>query len=450
MTRKTLILHGTVIQPGNPDQVLLDGAVLVKDHLVEEVGPTNDLLARHPDAEMVHARNKVVMPGLINAHMHLYSTLALGLAGKPARNFPEILSHLWWKLDRALSLDDVYFSALIPYYRCITSGTTTIIDHHASPHAVQGSLDRLEDAAKAAGIRSAFCYETSDRDGTAIRDAGLEENLRYIRKTNRPSQTMFKGLMGLHASMTLSKDTLSQAVKTAADEDVGIHVHAAEDVSDQEHCLKHHGKRVIQRFHDAGALGPKSILAHCIHLDSTERELLSSTGTFVAHNPESNMNNAVGTADILGLLAQGVKVGLGTDGMTSDMRQEARIAMLAQRQSLQDPTVAFGEAVDLLVRQNARFASDLFGLPLGVLQPGAAADIILVEHFPFTPLSPENWYGHFLFGIQPSRVTHTMVHGRWLMVEGRVLSLDLEEISERCGRNAPETWSRFHQMPDTP
>ncbi len=328
-------------------------------------------------------------------------------------------------------LEDVYHSALIPYYRCIVSGTTTVIDHHASPFAVEDSLDRLEQAATLAGIRSAFCDEISDRDGPAIRDAGLKENLRYIRKTRSSHQTLSKGMMGLHSSMTVSDETLYQAVAAAKSEGAGVHVHAAEDLSDQTHCMQHYGKRVIQRFHDANALG------------------LTASRTLVASNPESNMNNAVGTADILGLLARGGRVGLGTDGMTSDMRQEARVAMLSQRQHTADPTVAYGEAVEMLVRNNARFASDLFGVPPGVLEPGAAADLIAVEHYPFTPLSGSNWFGHFLFGIQPARVSHTMVHGRWLMVEGQVLTLDLEEVCARIARISPDTWKRFHDMPET-
>lgn len=446
MEDMTLILHGTVVTPGTPDNVIKDGAVAVSGGRIAAVGDSLELAKRYPTASVVNARGRFVMPGFINGHMHLYSTLALGLAGEPAHNFPQILRKMWWKLDRALSAEDNYYSALIPYYRSIVSGTTTVIDHHASPYAVEGSLDILEQAARAAGVRSAFCYELSDRDGEAIADAGLEENIRYIRKTRESSQNRFRGLMGMHASMTLSEKTLNKAARAAADLGVGVHVHAAEDISDQEHCQKTFGKRVIQRFHDAGVLSPASILAHCIHLTPEEEELLANSGTFVAHNPESNMNNAVGTADVLGLLAKGVKVGLGTDGMTSDMRQEARYAMLLQRQARHDPTVAFGEAVQMLVNNNAAYASKLFGLPLGTLTPGAAADLILVEHYPFTPVSTDNWYGHLLFGVQPARVTHTMVDGKWLMADGIVLSLDLQEISEVCAAGSPRTWERFHAM----
>ena len=202
----------------------------------------------------------------------------------------------------------------------------------------------------------------------------------------------------------------------------------------------------MRRFYDAGALNEKAILAHCIHVDSEERELLKETGTFVAHNPQSNMNTAVGAADVLGLLEMGVNVGLGTDGMTANMMEEARIAMLKHRLVKADPTVAFGEAVDMLVRNNAKYASALFGVKVGVIEPGAAADIIVVEHYPFTPISVDNWYGHFLFGAQPSRVTHTMADGRLLMDDGKVMSLDLQRIASDARKLSPSTWERFGGM----
>ncbi len=446
MASLTLIINGTVVTPGNPDRVLENGAVLVDGEFIADVGDSDTLLQANPRARVIDAAGRIVMPGLINAHMHLYSTLACGLAGEPAHNFPEILKKLWWKLDRALDLEDIYYSALVPYHRCITSGTTTIIDHHASPYAVKGSLNVLADAARVAGIRSAFCYEVSDRDGVTIRDEGLQENASFIEVHSGDDETFIKGMFGLHASLTLNEDTLKEAVKLASALKAGIHVHAAEDLSDQEDSLARYNKRVVSRFHDAGGLSPKAILAHCIHVDEEERRLLKESGTFVVHNPESNMNNAVGAADVLGMLGEGIHVGLGTDGMTSDMRQEARIAMLLQRQAKGDPTVGFGEAVDMLVRENARFASELFGTKLGVIEKGAQADIIIVEHYPFTPIKPENWYGHFLFGVQPSIVTHTMAAGNLLMAERQVLTVDLADTARRSSQRSPETWKRFADM----
>jgi putative selenium metabolism protein SsnA len=349
-------------------------------------------------------------------------------------------------LDRALSLDDVYYSALIPYYKAILAGTTTVIDHHASPWAVAGSLDHLAAAAKAAHVRSCFCYETSDRDGERSLEEGLAENARFAAAAQGNGDRMFRALFGLHASMTVGEKTLARAVEAARGLGIGIHVHAAEDVSDQEDCKRKYGRRVVERFHDAGALGEKTILAHCIHVDDHEKRLLRETGTFVAHNPQSNMNNAVGAADALGMFHAGVNIGLGTDGMTSDMREEARIAMLLHRHVKHDPRVAFCEAVDMLVRSNAKFASRLFGVKLGVIEPGAAADLVIVEHYPFTPLTVNNWYGHFLFGVQPSRVSHTMVAGEFVMAEGRVLTLNLQQLASEARKHSPETWKRFETM----
>lgn len=442
---QTLIIHGTVVSPGNPDFVIEDGAVCVDGATIAEVGTTDDLLGKYPAASVVNAAGRVVMPGMVNGHMHLYSTFACGLAGEPAANFPEILKKLWWKLDRALSLDDVYCSAMVPYYRAIVSGTTTVIDHHASPWAVKGSLRTLANAATAAGVRSSFCYEVSDRDGEESLEAGLAENAEFAEEVNGKGN-MLRGMFGLHASMTVSQPTLERSVALAKDAGIGIHVHAAEDISDQEDSLQKYGKRVVQRYHDAGALGPKTILAHCIHVDEAERALLQQSGTFVAHNPESNMNNAVGAADILGMLNQGIRVGLGTDGMTSNMIEEARYAMLLQRQVKADPTIAFGEAVDILVRNNAAFASEQFGTKLGTLEKGATADLIIVEHYPFTPISAANWYGHFLFGVHPSRVTHTMCNGRFLMVEGKVLTISAESVAAAARKLSPLTWQRFTEI----
>jgi len=443
--KKTLIINGTVVSPGTPDFVIENGAVLVEGETIAAVGATDDLVAANPDASVVNAQGRVVMPGLVNAHMHLYSTFACGLAGEPAHNFPEILQKLWWKLDRALTMEDVYYSAMVPYYRAIISGTTTVIDHHASPWAVKGSLKTLADAATAAGVRSSFCYEVSDRDGTESLNDGIAENIDFAKEVNG-SGNMVRGMFGLHASMTVSEETVARAAATARDLNIGIHVHAAEDVSDQNDSLEKYGKRVVQRYHDAGALGPKTILAHCIHVDDAEKALLKESGTFVVHNPESNMNNAVGAADVLGMLGMGVRVGLGTDGMTSNMVEEARIAMLLHRHVKGDPTVAFGEAVDILVRNNAAFASEQFGVKLGVLEKGAAADLIIAEHFPFTPISVENWYGHFLFGVQPARVTHTMCNGRFLMAEGKVLTVDLQDVAARAKKLSPATWERFQKI----
>lgn len=440
-----LITNASMIRPGSDPEVLPDGALLVRGERIHWVGPAQEGSRLFPEAEVLDAKGRVLMPGLVNAHMHFYSTFACGIAAEPAPDFPGILNNLWWRLDRSLSLEDAELSARIPLIRAIQNGTTTIIDHHASPNAIDGVLDLLAEAAGEAGVRAALCYEVTDRDGPERAAQGIRENQRFLARCRADQSGMLAGHMGLHASMTLGRGTLEQAVGTARDLDAGLHVHCAEDLSDQRDSLDRYGVRVIRRLADAGGLGPRTIAVHCVHTDQEEQALLKDSGTFVVHNPQSNMNNAVGAMDLLGMLGKGIRVGLGTDGMTSNMREEARFGVVLHRHQTRDPRVAFLEPVDMLLRTNPAYASELFGRTLGKLEPGADADLILVDHFPFTPLHKDNWYGHFLFGVAPGRVTHTMVAGKWLMKDGQLTTLDLEQTAARARELARETWSRFQQ-----
>lgn len=443
MSEGWLIVHGRVITLGKSRQILEDGAVRITGDRIDEVGPSKDLLARHPGLPVLDAAGKTVMPGLINAHHHLYSTFACGISCEPAANFVEILEKLWWRLDRALSMDDVRSSALIPLVRCIRSGCTTIIDHHASPGALRGSLATIAAATKQAGLRAALCYEVTDRNGLAEAEAGVRENAEFIAGLRAEPQPLLAGLFGLHAAMTLSPATLDAAAQAAADLDTGFHVHVAEDLADQQHSLERYGMRVVPRLKQHGMLGPKTLAVHCIHVDAAERELLAATDTTVVHNPQSNMNNAVGCADALGMMAQGLRVGLGTDGMTSSMWDEVRVANLIHRHVKRDPRVAFVEVIDMLTRNNAEIASRTFGQPIGALEPGYLADIVLVDYLPFTPFSESNYYGHFMFGLANARVDTTIVGGQVLMKGGVLQTLDEREIFARAAELSPGTWKRF-------
>ncbi|MBM4321036.1 MAG: putative aminohydrolase SsnA, partial [Deltaproteobacteria bacterium] len=391
MTDSWLIVHGRVITLGQSRRILDDGALLIQGDRIAEVGPSAELMAKHPGLPTLDAAGKAVMPGLINAHHHLYSTFACGISCEPAANFVEILQKLWWRLDRALSMEDVRYSASIPVIRCIRSGCTTFIDHHASPGALRGSLSTIAEATTKAGLRAAMAYEVTDRNGLDEAAAGIAENAEFIAGLRRQQDPLLAGLFGLHASMTLSPATLDAAARAAADLDTGFHVHVAEDRADQQDSLERYGLRVVQRFRQHGLLGPKTLAVHCIHVDAAEREILAATDTTVVHNPQSNMNNAVGWADALGMLAQGLRVGLGTDGMTSSMFDEVRVANLIHRHVQGDPRVAFVEVIDMLTRNNAEIASRTFGLPLGALEPGGMADIILLDYRPFTPFSAGNY-----------------------------------------------------------
>lgn len=439
----TLIHNGTVITLGPDNRVIQDGAVLMRDGKVEALGTSADVPSTAN--EVIDAGGRVVLPGMICSHHHFYSTMARGMAppGAPAANFVEILERLWWKVDRALELEDVRLSALVPLIECIRNGTTTIIDHHASPSCRDGSLDTIATATREAGLRACLCYEVSDRN---VEGAGIEENARFARRCADEGAEDLRALFGLHASFTCGDRTLERCVEAAAPLDLGFHIHVAEDQADVDHCLAQHGKRVVQRLCDAGLGGPRSIFVHCIHIDDDEIARLAETGTTVVHNPESNMNNAVGAARVLDLVARGVLVGLGTDGMSSDMFSQMRCAYLLHRHAARDPRVAFVEAPQLMLQGSAEIARRIFDQPLGTLVEGGPGDAIVLDYLPPTPLSAGNFLGHLIFGMVDAAVDTTVCQGRVLMRGKQIEVLDEARVAAQCRERTPAMWKRVAQM----
>lgn len=440
-----LIGNGMVLTLGKSNQVIPKGGVLVQDSKIQEIGLTQDLQARFPEAEFIDAHGKLIMPGMINTHMHLYSTFARGMnsKSKSPKNFRDILEGLWWKLDKLLSLADVYYSGLTPLIECIKTGTTTIIDHHASPMAISGSLATLAKAAKEIGVRAAFCYEVSDRDGDAIAQEGIKENVDFIAACQAQPNEMVAGMFGLHASMTLSDQTLTKCSEEAKRLGAGFHVHVAEGVEDLEDCLAKYGVRVVERLAKFDILGPKTIAVHCVHIDDHEIDLLKTSQTHVVHNPESNMGNAVGVTPVLKMLSQGVKVGLGTDGYTCDMFESAKVGNILHKHAAADPSVAWSEIPQMLYGNNPQIASDLFGGTFGELTEGAWADVIVVDYVPPTPLDSGNWTGHLLFGVSGRAVETTVINGRVRMLDRKLIDIDEVAIGERSRELAQGVWNRI-------
>jgi putative selenium metabolism protein SsnA len=391
------------------------------------------------------------MPGGICAHTHFYGAFARGLAipGRPPQDFPEILRKLWWPLDRSLDAEAVRCSALVSLVDAVKHGTTTLIDHHASPNCLGGSLDLLAEAVDQSGLRAVLCYEVTDRDGPDKAQAGIEENLRFLERCRAGPVAggRVAATFGLHASLTLSDQTL-EACRRAAPPGTGFHIHLAEHEADEQDSLQKAGRRATERLERHGILGPRTIVAHAVHVDAQEIELLARSGTWVTHQPRSNMNNAVGAAEVERLLQAGVKVCLGNDGFSNAMWEEWKTAYLLHKVWHRDPRRMGGEAVvQLAIYHNAGLAQQFFpGAPLGLIAPGARADLILLEYHPFTPLSAGNLPWHILFGFRDSMVTATIVDGQVLMRDRRLLTLDEAEISARAGQLAPEVWKRYHSQ----
>src|SRR5680860_107535 len=440
-----LIGNGSVLTLGKSNQVIPRGGVLIQDRKIQEIGLTQDLQTRFPDAEFIDAHGKLIMPGMINTHMHFYSTFARGMDSKsnPPKSFRDILEGLWWKLDKLLSLEDVYYSGLTPLIECIKTGTTTVIDHHASPMAITGSLSTLAKAAKEMGVRAAFCYEVSDRDGEEIAKEGIQENINFITSCKTNPDPMVAGLFGLHASLTLSDQTLTACSEAAKSLGTGFHVHVAEGVEDLEDSLAKYGMRVVERLEKFDILGPKTIAVHCVHTNDQEIELLKASQTQVVHNPESNMGNAVGVTPVLKMLSRGVKVGLGTDGYTCDMFESGKVANVLHKHAAADPSVAWGEVPQMLYGNNPEIASGLFGGKFGELVEGAWADVIVVDYLLPTPLNSSNWTGHLLFGASGRAVETTVINGRVRMLDRKLIDINEETIGARSRELAQDVWNRI-------
>ena len=422
-----------------------DGAVVIEGNKIIAVDTTENILAKYKEEDIIDVDGKVIMPGFINTHHHIYSAFARGMAssGKPNENFLEILENLWWKIDKKLSLEDLKYSAYTTYIDCIKKGVTTVFDHNASPFAVTGSLDSIADAAKDLGLRTCLCYEVSDRDGEKIAQEGIDENINFIKKYNTDEQNMIKGMFGLHASFTLSDETLRKCDEELKGLNAGYHVHVAEGIDDLEQCLEKYGKRVVERLRDMNILGDKTIAVHCIHVTGDELNILRDTNTMVVHNPESNMGNAVGCQPFLELHQKGITIGLGTDGYTSDMTESMKVANIIHKHVKQNPSVAWGEVPVSMFENNRKIAQKYFSGDLGILRAGALADVIVVDYDPLTPMNENNINSHILFGFTGKDVVTTIIDGKVIMQDRKLVGINEKEIFKTSREVAKKLWDRM-------
>jgi len=447
-----LIINGKLVTWGKENKILEDGwGLLIRDGVIKKSAPQKDLLEDFPDEEQLDAEGQYVMPGNICAHTHFYGAFSRGLTipGEPPAHFMQILDKLWWHLDKALDIEGVRYSALVCLVDAIKHGTTTLIDHHASPNAIDGSLDIIADAVREAGLRASLCYEVTDRDGPEKAEQGIQENLRFIQRIQKrePSDANLRAFFGLHASLTLSDQTLARSRDLCPD-GIGFHIHAAEGKADEKDSLERSGLRVVHRLDQFSILRPQSILAHGIYFDDSEIETLARRRSWLSHQPRSNMNNAVGVAPIEEMLEKGVRVALGNDGFSNAMWQEWKEAYLLHKLAYRDPQRMGGNTVvRMAVENNGALVSELFdGLRISEIAEGAAADLIFVDYHPFTPLTPGNFPWHILFGFQESMVTATIVAGKPLMVRRELLTLDEEAIAKKAMEASRQTWKRFEEI----
>ena len=440
-----LIINSKTITWEKPNRILSNVALYINNGVIADIGPQAVMREKYPHEEILDAGDQYIMPGNICGHTHFYGTFSRGMAipGAAPQDFPEILQKLWWPLDKSLSASAVKYSALVCMLDAIRHGTTTLIDHHASPMAIDGSLDLIAEAAEQTKLRIATCYEVTDRDGNEKTQQGINENVRFIDNVKKRNSSLLTASFGLHASLTLSEKTLDTC-RAVCPEGVGFHIHVAEHQADQYDSQAKYGTRVVDRLLKHGLLGEKTIAVHCVHVDAREIEILADTGTWVTHQPRSNMNNAVGMAEVESMMRAGVKLGLGNDGFSNAMWEEWKAAYLVHKLWHKDPRRVSGyTVVDMAVYNNADLASSIFDTKVGRIEVGAEADIIFVDYHPITPLTPENLPWHILFGFHESMITGTMVQGQMLMKDRKLLFLDEEEITHKALEIAPLVWEKY-------
>ena len=444
-----IIKNGLIVTWEKPNRILKNHSIRIKDGVIVEIINDRDLVIVDGE-EIVDAHSQLIMPGNICAHTHFYSAFARGMyiPGAPAGNFVEILNKLWWRLDRAIFKEDVELSAKVCLLDAIKHGTTTLIDHHASPGFITGSLNVIADAVKEAGLRACLCYEVTDRGGEELALNGIKENVDFINSTNRIKNDHIAALFGLHASLTLSDKTLEKS-RDLTPKNTGFHIHVAEDLIDEYESIHDHGMRVVDRLEKFDLLNLKTILAHCVHVDVREMEIIKDKQAWVSHQPRSNMNNAVGVSDVEGMLRSGIRVCMGNDGFSNAMWEEWKTAYFVHKLWNLDPRRMSADAVlEMGVYGNSALTSQLFGTEIGSIKKGSKADLIFVNYLPYTPMNIDNLPWHIIFGFRDGMVTSTMVDGMFLMRDHQILCMDEEAVSSKAMEHASLVWERYQKIID--
>lgn len=407
---------------------------------VDAVGPHADLRAAHPDDDVVDAAGTVAMPGFVNAHVHLYGVLAHGIPVDAAPDgFWSFLDDYWWpKVEDAL---DHQMLAAATDWVCaemLRSGTTTFYDILEAPHALPEALLVEAAAVEARGIRGILSFEATERAGPAIAEAGLAENAALIAAT--ADSDLVSGMMCYHTTFTCSADYIRHAFELAADLGVLTHAHCNEGLHEPQWCLDNVGMRTLEYYEHLGLAGPAFLASQCVQLSEREREIIAETGIRVTHMPLANCEVGGGIAPMPELIADGVTVGLGSDGYVNDMFEVMRGAFLLHKARLLDPGTMPAATVFGLATEGGAQALGLEGI--GRLEVGWSADVVLVDAALPTPLTDHNLLDQLVLWRSGHHVRDVMVAGTWRVRSGEIVGVDLDAMRAKVHEQANRLWSR--------
>jgi len=441
---KTLLEGGVIVTMDPEGSVIHNGAVAFEDGVITYVGKADEVRARTSFDKIYDVRGRLVMPGLICAHTHLYGVALRGgaLNIKPTSDFLQNLQRIWWPLDERMNNEDAYATALAACMEMVLNGSTTFADTYSAPQSPEGSLDAIAQAVNEVGIRGIISFEATERRSVEEGRRGLEENIRFLSKGGAG---LAKGMISLHASFTVSDDLIARGVEAAEKYNASITIHVSEGPNDVYHNIERYGKRTVERLYERGLLGSRAVLAHCVHLNMREIKLLAETHTNVAHNPMSNMLNAVGVMKLPEMLESGVNVGLGNDGYVFDGFENMRAAFLIHRVDRRDPSIISPKTVLELATVNAAKA---YGLTfLGSLEVGKRADIVVVRPEVMATPFTGNVYGYIVNGVSGRDVEHVFVDGRHVVDRRKLTKVNKEEAEKKVLKTVEKLWERLGESP---
>jgi putative selenium metabolism protein SsnA len=439
-----LILKNATLINFHPSGVSQDVDIVIDNNIITEVG--KGISSRYKADKVIDLKGKLVSPGIVCSHNHFYSMLARGIMAKikPSADFISVLQNLWWRLDRALDEDSLYYSGLTGALEAIKAGTTSVIDHNASPSFIKGSLNVLRKGFEEVGLRGILAYEVTDRNGEIGMLEGVDESIEFINQVNKetkenPSWHLVEAAFGGHAPFTLNSHTLKLISEKLEGTNKGIHFHVAEDSYDVSHSHHNYGKDIMQRLEDAHLLNDKAILVHGVYLNDNDINIINAHDAFLVHNTRSNMNNSVGYMHKLNQVKNGA---LGTDGIGSNMFDESKFAFFKNADA--KGKISMDDVLRLLDNGNI-ILSRYFDMNFGRIEKGFAADLVIYDYCAPTPLLSQNLQGHMIFGMESHDVDTVIINGK-IVYENRSFPFDSEEIYEKSRFAAKKLWTKMDSL----
>ncbi len=438
-----IILKNARILQFDPPKISNNTDIAIEDDRIVKTG--ENLADQYHDAYVMDLQGKYVSPGLVCSHNHFYSALARGILANipPSTSFVNHLQNLWWRLDRALDEEALYYSGLIGALEAIKTGTTAVIDHHASPSFIRGSLNTLKKSFEKVGLRGIFAYEITDRNGEKGAMDGVAETVEFIRSlenvSNANTPRQIESAIGGHAPFTLSDETLKLMSDAVEETRRGIHMHVSEDRHDLSFSHHQYRKDPVQRLADFGLLNEKTILVHGLYLTEQETNLLNQSDGFLVHNPRSNMNNGVGYMNNLHRIKNPV---LGTDGIGANMWEELKFAFFKNNDA--------GGKLNLpdfpgILQNGNKILERYFGQKFGQIEEGYTADLVILDYHPPTPFLEENLAGHLIFGFSSRDVETVIVNGK-VIFQDRQFKIDISQIYAEAQKQAERLWGKMDKL----